>query len=129
MKRPDLAKFRGFFSERAFWGRIGDYARRAGSQLTYTALLLYFAYQRKETPAWAKRIVLGSLGYLLAPIDLIPDLSPFIGLTDDIGVLSLSLVTISAYVNDEVRHKAKAQLSRWFRQVKEEDLREVDDKL
>lgn len=127
--RQHIDKYRRFFSEGKFWSKLGDYAKRSGIKLVYSALLLFYAYQRKETPSWAKRIVLGALGYLLMPIDLLPDLTPFLGLTDDIGILSFGLVTISAFVNEEVREKARGQLDRWFDQIDPKELDEVDKQL
>jgi len=82
-----------------------------GVKITYSALLLYYAYQRKDTPAWAKRVILGTLAYLLAPFDAIPDLTPFIGFTDDLSVLSFGLVTIACYIDDAVREKAKFKIN------------------
>lgn len=76
----------------------------------YIVLLLFKAYKNKATPAWAKRIIIGALAYFVSPIDSIPDLTPFIGLTDDMGVLSFALVTIACYINDEVREEAQKQL-------------------
>ena len=67
------------------------------------ALLLYYAYRRRDTPLWAKNIVLGTLGYFLSPIDIIPDLTPLLGYTDDAGVLAFGLVIISSYVASSVK--------------------------
>ncbi|TXB63163.1 YkvA family protein [Phaeodactylibacter luteus] len=117
------------FSEQAFWQKIRNYGRQAGLKTVYTALLLFYAYRRKETPAWAKNIMLGTLGYFLSPIDAVPDLTPVLGYTDDIGVLAFGLVTIAAYVDEGVRSKAKSRLSTWFGAYDEEALAEVDEKL
>ncbi len=96
----------------------------------YTALLLFYAYRRPETPLWAKNIVIGALGYLIAPIDWLPDLTPIIGFTDDIGVLSFGLVAVAAYVNAGVKEKARTQLRRWFGvDLDERDLAAVDEQL
>ncbi len=111
------------------WRKIKRYGKQIGTKTIYSALLMYYAFQRKETPAWAKHIILGALGYLIAPIDGIPDLTPIIGYTDDIGILSFGLVTIAAYVNEEVRGKARKQLGQWFGQVNEEDLEAVEKQL
>ena len=100
-----------------------------GVKITYTALLLYYAYKRPETPKWAKNVIIGSLAYLLSPIDGIPDLTPFLGFTDDIGVLSFGLVTIAAYVNEDVRSSAKEHVNRLFKKIDAEDLTEVDSQL
>lgn len=103
--------------------------KTVGVKLTYSALLLYYAYERSDTPAWAKNIILGSLAYLVSPFDAVPDLTPFLGFTDDLGVLSFGLVTIACYIDDAVRENAKFRLHKYFKVVDEEDLLEVDAKL
>lgn len=100
-----------------------------GVKVTYTAMLLFYAYNRSETPKWAKNIILGSLAYLLSPFDAIPDLTPLIGFTDDIGVLSFGLVTIACYIDEDVRAAAKGKVLSMYKNVDEEDLLEVDAQL
>ncbi|NBC07439.1 MAG: DUF1232 domain-containing protein [Bacteroidetes bacterium] len=117
------------FSESQFWNKLQHYARKAGLKTVYSALLLFFAYRRKDTPLWAKNIILGTLGYFLAPIDAVPDLTPVLGYTDDLGVLAFGLVTIAAYVDDQVREKARQQLSKWFGDYDPTELNEVDKQL
>lgn len=77
----------------------------------YILLLLYYTYQNGEVPSWAKKIILGSFAYFLNPLDSIPDLTPVLGMTDDIGVLAFGLVTIACYISDEIREKAEQKLS------------------
>ena len=100
-----------------------------GVKLTYSALLLYYAYERKDTPQWARNIILGSLAYLVSPFDAIPDLTPFLGFTDDLGVLSFGLVTIACYIDNTVRENAKMKVHKYFKVVDEQDLLEVDSRL
>lgn len=100
--------------------------KSAGYKLTYTALLLYFAFLNNETPRWAKNVVLGALGYLLTPIDTVVDFTPILGYTDDLGVLSFALVTIGAYVNEEVRLKARKKLQQWTGDINFELLESVE---
>ncbi|MEL6987599.1 MAG: YkvA family protein, partial [Bacteroidota bacterium] len=71
----------------------------------------------------------GALGYLISPIDAIPDLTPFLGYTDDLGILGFGLVTIAGYINDEVRIKSRQQLKRIFGNINLDELKEVDSKL
>ncbi|CAH0999809.1 hypothetical protein LEM8419_01108 [Neolewinella maritima] len=94
--------------------RLAKLAKAIGSRTAYTALLLYYAYQRKDTPAWAKRTILGALGYLLMPLDALPDLTPVLGYTDDIAVLGTSLAIVAAYINGDVRQQARTRLAAWF---------------
>lgn len=131
MKRPtDILKvIKDWIEGQDFLMNICGFVHRAGVQITYSALLLFLAYKRKETPKWAKRIVLGALAYLLAPVDAIPDLSPFLGFTDDLGVLLFGLVSIAGYVNQDVRERAREILGQWIPDLDQEDLAEVDQKL
>ena len=125
----NLDQYENKFTERKLWHKITRFAQRIGVKAVYAALLMFYAYKRKDTPGWAKKIVIGILGYLISPIDFLPDLTPIIGYTDDLGILSFGLVTIAAFVNEEVRKKARTQLGKWFPAVKEEDLKAVEDKL
>lgn len=90
---------------------------------------MYYAWKNPETPAWAKRIIMGAVAYLLAPIDAIPDLTPFIGFTDDLSILSMSLMAIAYYVNDEVKMKAKEAMGKHFKTIDVKSIEDVDDKL
>ena len=94
--------------------KLKKFATRAGSKVVYSVLLLYYAYRRKETPKWAKASILGSLAYFLSPLDFIPDLTPFLGFTDDLSILAMSLTTVGLYINKEVKNQAKDRLSKWF---------------
>jgi uncharacterized membrane protein YkvA (DUF1232 family) len=129
MIKDKLKPYVDRFSESGFWQKIHRYARQAGIKTVYSALLLFYAYRRKETPKWAKTIVLGTLGYFISPIDFLPDLSPIIGYTDDIGWLSFGLVTIASYINTEVRENARERLKKWFGEYDPKELEGVDEKL
>ncbi len=109
--------------------RLRGLLKRSGHNLAYATLLLYHSYRQPETPGWAKRIVVGSIAYLLAPIDSLPDLTPFIGFTDDLGVLMFGLVSIAGHVTDDVRAKARLEMTRWFGLTDFSTLKKVDDKI
>jgi len=97
-----------------------------GVRLVYSALLLFYAYNSKQTPGWAKKVIIGALAYFVSPIDGIPDLSPFLGFTDDMGILSYGIVMIACYIDEDIRSKAKFRLSKIFKKVDEKDLKVVD---
>lgn len=92
-------------------------------------MLLFYAYKKKDTPIWAKRVIIGILGYFIAPIDAIPDLSPFVGYTDDIGLIGYGLVMIAAYIDDKVRSDAKIKLKEWFSSIDDDALQVIDKQL
>ena len=61
-----------------------------------------------------KAIIIGALGYLISPMDIVPDAIPIAGLSDDIAVLIYVLRKIWGQVSEDVKVKAKAKLSTWF---------------
>jgi uncharacterized membrane protein YkvA (DUF1232 family) len=111
------------------WRRITRQGNAIGQQTVYALMLMYYAFRRKGIPIYARSIIIGVFGYFLAVFDAIPDLTPLIGYTDDLGVLSFGLVTIAAYINDEVRIKARKAVKKVYPQLDFEVLRMVDAKL
>lgn len=57
---------------------------------------------------------MGALGYLILPIDLIPDVVPVLGLTDDAAAITLAYDTVKASITPEIERKAKEKLAQWF---------------
>ena len=45
-----------------------------------------YAYKKAELPAKLQISVIGALLYLVLPIDVLPDLIPFVGFLDDVAV-------------------------------------------
>lgn len=86
---------------------------RTGYAVLERALWLYFAAQRPETPLWAKTAIYGALGYLVSPVDAVPDLVPG-GFVDDAGVLAGALATVAVFVDEPVREKTRTLLQTWF---------------
>lgn len=56
--------------------------------------VLIIAYSDRRTPFIAKLVVGLTVGYLLSPIDLVPDFIPILGLLDDLIIVPL-LITLS----------------------------------
>lgn len=112
-----------------FWNKVRKYATAAGQKLIYSALLMFYAFREDDTPGWAKSAILGSIAYFVAPLDSIPDLTPFLGFTDDLGVLTVGLMTVAAYINEDVKRQARIQMNRLFGTIEGKTLREVDEKL
>lgn len=101
------------YSEGSFWAKIKSYALSAGSEVVETALKLFYALEDKDTPAWARTIIIGALVYFIAPMDAVPDLLPG-GYVDDLGALVGAAWTVAAHIKPEHVEKAKKTLTRWF---------------
>ncbi len=109
--------------------KVKELAYRAGNTVVYVALLLYYTFMKEDTPRWAKTVIIGAIAYLLSPLDLLPDLSPFIGYTDDIGILIYGLMTIAIFIDEKIIEQAKETLVDWFGDVPEESLEVIDKKI
>lgn len=114
---PELVtdeKYRGAYSEKAFRAKLLRFAGAIGKEGLRSALTLYYTLRRRDLPARARAIILGALGYLILPADVIPDIIPVLGFTDDVGVLAAALAAVAMYVDDETRARADAALERWL---------------
>ena len=58
--------------------------------------------------------VLAALTYLFVPIDLIPDLLPVAGFSDDLVALTALLGLCRNHITPEIRQRAQRRLERWF---------------
>ncbi len=110
----DTNPYEAAYSEEGLRDKLTRYAKTAGREVVEKALLLYYAAQREDTPRWAKATIIGALGYFIAPLDAIADITPVVGFADDLGVLALALATVAGQIDEEVRGKAAARLEKWF---------------
>ena len=90
---------------------------------------MYYAMKRNDTPKWAKRVIIGGFVYLFTPIDVVPDIAPIIGYTDDLGVMFYALVLVAAHIDAPTRSSAFQTLRSWIGDVDEVDLKKVNELL
>ncbi len=86
-------------------------------KLKSEAQVLMIAYKDKRTPASAKILIGITVGYLLSPIDLIPDFIPVLGLLDDLiivpALIALSIKLIPGAVLEDAREQLKNNPKRY----------------
>ncbi len=102
------------YSEKGFWDKVRHYAKKAGREVVERALQLYFAAQAPETPVWARSIIYGALGYFITTVDAVPDITPVVGFTDDLGVLAAAIATVAAHITPEIRKRSEDKTRKWF---------------
>ena len=102
------------YSEVSFWEKLKKFALQAGKDVTEKALILFYAYQQKETPLWAKTVIAGALSYFILPTDAIPDIVPLAGYSDDLGALAAALLYVAMYITPEVKELANKKIQDWF---------------
>jgi len=106
--------FQKDYSDNNFWDKVKTYARVAGEGVLTPALKLYYSAQDSDTPVWAKGTIYGALGYLISPIDAIPDIVPIVGYSDDLGVLVAALAAVAFHIKEEHVAKTKETMKQWF---------------
>lgn len=114
VKIPDFLKYKDKFTQSGFVEKIARIAKRAGAKLIYAALILYYTLESDDVPVKDKAIIVAALGYLISPIDVIPDAIPIAGLSDDLSVLLYVLHKIWGNVSEEIKAKARRKLQDWF---------------
>lgn len=124
MELPDFMSYASKFSASDFVDKISRIAKRAGSKLVFAALILYYTLQSDKVSKTDKALIIGALGYLISPLDVIPDAIPIAGLTDDLGVLLYVLKKVWTNVDPDIKENARVKLSKWF---DEEEIDEIKD--
>ena len=124
MELPDFMRYANTFSQSDFVEKISRIAKRAGAKLVYAALILYYTLQSDKVSTANKALIIGALGYMISPLDVIPDAIPIVGLTDDLAVLLYVLKKVWGDVAPEIQEKAKQRLSKWF---DEDEIEEAND--
>ena len=124
MELPDFMKYSNKFTQKDFVEKISRIAKRAGSKLVYAALILYYTLQSDKVSKADKAIIIGALGYMISPLDVIPDAIPIAGLTDDLAVLLYVLKKVWTGIDPEIVDQARSKLSKWF---DEEEIAEIQN--
>lgn len=114
LNENDLEKYQENYSEPKLWDKLKKFALKLGENTTYYILILYYVLQSQDVSGSNKALIIGALGYFILPIDLIPDVIPVLGFTDDVAALTLAYNAIKASVTPEIEAKAKAKLEEWF---------------
>ncbi len=93
-----------------FWTKV----RRFAASLPFVADLLtaYYCAFDRDTPRHVQAALLGALAYFVLPFDIVPDMLPVLGYTDDAAVLATALKLVASHIRPEHRQAAKQALAR-----------------
>jgi len=102
------------YSESGFWHKVKMYCSEIGYVSLEKIFQLYYALESDNCGIREKSIIYGALAYLVSPIDAIPDLTPLLGYSDDLALISSALIAVVKCIDDEVKLKAKRKLEEFF---------------
>lgn len=117
----ETKKYEKEYSQDKFFAKLNKVVKKMGAKIIYPALLLHLVLIEKTTPIHVKTIILGALGYLISPIDCIPDAIVGIGLGDDVSTLFIAISKVQPYVTDNIKSKAKEMIGTWILDISEAD--------
>jgi len=118
----NYGQYSKFYSEDSLWKKLKGFAGKAGIKVVYLALLLYYMLVDEAVDLKSKLTIAAALGYFIFPLDLLPDLLPIIGFTDDLSVLMFALTVVKGKINETHRLKARNTMELWFRGVNDAQL-------
>ncbi len=113
-KNVDMDKYAEDYSEDGLWTKIQDNVANIGLTLIYKALQLYYVAQSPNCPAKVKAGIYAALGYLISPIDLIPDFTPIAGYADDATAIGMALLLAQMYITEDIKAMARNKIHSLF---------------
>ena len=106
----EVNKYAASYSQDGLFDKISKYAKNIGLNLINEALKLWYVTDNPNLPSKTKAAIIGALGYLISPLDLVPDVLPVVGYTDDAGAVALAIAMAQAVIDQKVKDKAKAKV-------------------
>lgn len=104
------------YNEDKFWQKLRKLAGKWGEKLLLPAMMLYCMMKSPNVSLRDKTIILGALGYLILPLDAVPDFIPMLGIVDDISAIMLALKTLNKDITPEIRKVAQEQTDKLLNQ-------------
>jgi uncharacterized membrane protein YkvA (DUF1232 family) len=96
--------------KRRFWQKL----RALAARLPFAEDLVaahYCAFDR-QTPLHVKAALIGALAYFVLPADVVPDVLPVIGYTDDAAMLAGAIKLVASHITPDHREAARQKLAR-----------------
>jgi uncharacterized membrane protein YkvA (DUF1232 family) len=110
------------FAQSAFWQSNDDRSafrhhfwrktRRVAASIPFAEDLVaaYYCAFDRSTPLPVKTTLIGALAYFVLPADVIPDVLPVLGFTDDAAVLATTINLVANHIRPEHRTAARNRL-------------------
>ncbi len=102
-----------YYDEIQLFNKLKVVGKKIGSQVIYSVLIMVMLLGDSKIPIKVRLIFMAALGYLILPTDLVADMIPALGFTDDIAFLTYAISNAHEYITPEVRKRAKEKLGQW----------------
>lgn len=102
------------FSNGKFLTKVRASGLKLGMSTLHAASTLFFAVKSPDMSKANKLIILGALGYFILPFDIIADILPLVGLTDDVLIITAALAKVYSAITVETKLEAHQFLKKTF---------------
>ena len=108
--RKKIKKYSKYYSEGDFLKKLSSVSGKLGSGLLYYFVVLYYLVSDRDIPFKTRLLFIAALGYFILPSDLIADVIPELGFTDDLAFISYAFSTANDYITPELQEKARQKV-------------------
>ena len=123
----NLKVYEKYFSENELWSKLEKFGKSLGATVLYPVLLLFNLLKSDEINIKEKAMIIGSLGYFILPLDLIPDAFVGVGYTDDLAALMAILTALASCLSDNIQQTSKEQLKNLVGEYDERAVEKVSE--
>ena len=94
------------YSNKGFLTKFKGVGSKLGLKGAEAAATLYVALKSPDMSRANKLILAGALGYFILPFDIVADLLPVVGLSDDVFVMTMALTKVFMSITDDMKEEA-----------------------
>lgn len=123
----NLNLYEKYFSESELWQKIGKFGKSIGATVLYPVFLLFYLLKSGDINLKEKAMIIGTLGYFVLPVDLLPDAIAGMGYTDDIAAITATITALASCITEDIQNEAKEQLRNVFGEFDEKALDSVTE--
>ena len=105
------------FDDASYFEKLVDFAGRI--PFVSDAVAAYFSMRDPKTSLAIKATLASALVYFVSPIDVIPDVVPILGLTDDAGVVMAAVALAGSAITSAHRKRANQLLTKMNRDTED----------
>ena len=95
------------YSDEKFIKKAKNGGKGLGFKALSAATTLYAALKSDQMSRSNKLIILGALGYFIFPFDIVADILPLVGLSDDAFIIIAALTKVYSSITDEMKAEGK----------------------
>ncbi len=102
------------YSDSEFWSTVASIFKKVGVKSLCQILALYHLIKSDNIGLGNKALIVAALGYLIFPIDAIPDVVPVVGYSDDLAAIATLILKLNNYIDDDIIEAVYESINSYF---------------